>query len=51
MRVFITGSGGMLGSAVYPAFVRAGHEVTATDLVPRPAAGAPMGQLDVRDRT
>ena len=49
MRVLITGSGGMLGSAVYPAFVRAGHDVTATDLVPRPAPGAPMGQLDVRD--
>jgi dTDP-4-dehydrorhamnose reductase len=49
MRVLITGSGGMLGSAVYPAFVRAGHEVVATDLVPRPAPGLPMGLLDVRD--
>lgn len=49
MRVLITGSGGMLGSAVYPAFARAGHEVAATDLVPRPAPGLPMGLLDVRD--
>lgn len=39
----------MLGSAVYPAFARAGHEVVATDLVPRPAPGLPMGLLDVRD--
>lgn len=50
MRVFITGSGGMLGSAAYPALVRAGHEVVSTDLVPRPGPGLPMGDLDVRDR-
>ncbi len=49
MRVFITGSGGMLGSATYPAFIRAGHEVASTDLMPRPAPGLPMGCLDVRD--
>ena len=49
MRVLITGCGGMLGSAVFPAFVRAGHEVVATDLVPRPVDSLPMGQLDVRD--
>jgi dTDP-4-dehydrorhamnose reductase len=49
MRVLITGCGGMLGSAVYPAFVRAGHEVLSTDLVARPAPGLPMGSLDVRD--
>jgi len=49
MKVLITGSGGMLGSAVYPAFVRAGHDVTATDLAPRPVEGLPMGMLDVRD--
>ena len=49
MRVLITGSGGMLGSAVYPAFVRAGHDVVATDLVPRPIGDHPMGLLDVRD--
>ncbi len=49
MRVLITGSGGMLGSAVYPAFVRAGHDTVATDLVPRPEPGLPMDKLDVRD--
>ena len=49
MKVLITGSAGMLGSAVYPTFVRAGHEVTATDLVPRSIGDLPMGMLDVRD--
>ena len=49
MRVLITGSAGMLGSAVYPAFVAAGHEVTATDLNPRPVDRLPMDTLDVRD--
>jgi dTDP-4-dehydrorhamnose reductase len=39
----------MLGSAVYPAFVHAGYEVVATDLVSRPEPGLPMGLLDVRD--
>jgi dTDP-4-dehydrorhamnose reductase len=49
MRVLITGSAGMLGSAVYPAFVAAGHDTTATDLNPRPVGALPMGPLDVRD--
>lgn len=49
MRVLVTGSGGMLGSAVYPAFVRAGHDVIATDLAPRAVGDLPMGLLDVRD--
>jgi dTDP-4-dehydrorhamnose reductase len=49
MRVLITGAAGMLGSAVYPAFVAAGHEVVATDLAPREVAGLSMGMLDVRD--
>jgi dTDP-4-dehydrorhamnose reductase len=48
MRVMITGSAGMLGSAVYPAFVAAGHDVVASDLEPREMAGLPMGRLDVR---
>lgn len=39
----------MLGSAIYPAYVAAGHEVLATDLAPRDVAGLPMAQLDVRD--
>jgi dTDP-4-dehydrorhamnose reductase len=51
MRVLITGSAGMLGSAVYPAFVAAGHEVTATDLHPRAIGDLPMDRLDVRDFT
>lgn len=51
MRVLITGSGGMLGSAVYPAFVRAGHAVVATDLAPHPVGGLSMERLDVRDHS
>jgi dTDP-4-dehydrorhamnose reductase len=38
----------MLGTAVYPAFAEAGHEVIATDLEPRDVAGLPMQRLDVR---
>jgi dTDP-4-dehydrorhamnose reductase len=49
VKVLITGSAGMLGSAVYPAFVRAGHDVRASDLAPRPEPGLPMSTLDVRD--
>ena len=49
MRVLITGAAGMLGSAVFPAFVDAGHDVTATDLAPRQVRGLAMGLLDVRD--
>jgi dTDP-4-dehydrorhamnose reductase len=48
MRVLITGAAGMLGSAVYPVFAAAGHDVVATDLEPRDVAGLPMGRLDVR---
>lgn len=39
----------MLGSAVYPAFVAAGHDVVATDLAPRPVGDLPMDTLDVRE--
>ena len=49
MRILITGSAGMLGSAVFPAFVDAGHDVVATDLKPREVRGMPMDLLDVRD--
>jgi len=45
LNVLITGCGGMLGSAVLPAFRRAGHSVLATDLVPRDD----IYPLDVRD--
>lgn len=49
MRVLITGSAGMLGSALYPAFVRAGHRTVATDLAPMAVGDLPMDRLDVRD--
>lgn len=49
MRTLITGSAGMLGSAVFPAFANAGHDVVATDLKPREVRGLPMSRLDVRD--
>lgn len=49
MRVLITGAAGMLGSAMVPAFRAAGHEVTASDLVPRDIDGVEMRHLDVRD--
>ena len=49
MRILITGSAGMLGSAVFPAFVDAGHDVVATDLEPREVRNMPMDLLDVRD--
>jgi dTDP-4-dehydrorhamnose reductase len=39
----------MLGSAVYPAFVQAGHEVVSTDLNPIDVGGLPVDFLDVRD--
>src|SRR5665811_1539950 len=39
----------MLGSAVFPTFANAGHDVGATDLQPREVRGLPMGRLDVRD--
>jgi dTDP-4-dehydrorhamnose reductase len=49
MRVLITGAAGMLGSAVVPAFVDAGHEVTASDLHPREVRGIQLEFLDIRD--
>jgi dTDP-4-dehydrorhamnose reductase len=39
----------MLGSAVFPTFVDAGHDVVATDLAPREVRGLPMARVDVRD--
>ena len=49
MRILITGCAGMLGSAVFPAFAKAGHDIVATDLQPREVDGLPMSHLDVRD--
>ena len=56
MKVFITGSAGMLGTSLVPVIVDAGHDVVATDIDlsrPRPwGPGYPgMGRLDVRDRS
>lgn len=56
MKVFITGSAGMLGTSLVPVFVTAGHKVVPTDIDlsrPRPwGPGFPgMGLLDVRDRS
>ncbi|MCU1537267.1 MAG: dTDP-4-dehydrorhamnose reductase [Humibacillus sp.] len=55
MRILATGSAGMLGSALVPALVRAGHRVLATDINltdPQPwgPTGPELGHLDVRDR-
>src|SRR5438445_5506029 len=54
MKILVTGAGGMLGSAVVPALVDAGHTVVATDLrVPADGPawnghGSPLTPLDVR---
>jgi dTDP-4-dehydrorhamnose reductase len=55
MKLLFTGSGGMLGSALVPAFVAAGHEVVATDLKPSVhpvwgSVGPELLPLDVRKR-
>jgi dTDP-4-dehydrorhamnose reductase len=55
MRILVTGCAGMLGSALVPAFVAAGHEVFATDInLTEPSPWGPghptITHLDVRDR-
>jgi dTDP-4-dehydrorhamnose reductase len=55
MKVLVTGAAGMLGSGLVPAFVRAGHDVTATDInltSPQPwgLSGPRVVRLDVRVR-
>lgn len=55
MRFLITGAAGMLGSAVVPALLRAGHHVVATDIdlsTSRPWGhrGPTLAHLDVRSR-
>ncbi|MGW5363247.1 SDR family oxidoreductase [Actinopolymorpha pittospori] len=55
MKMLATGSAGMLGSALVPALVRAGHDVVATDIDltdthPWGSAGPRLLWLDVRDR-
>jgi dTDP-4-dehydrorhamnose reductase len=56
VKILVTGAGGMLGSALVPALVEAGHDVWATDLRgsiavegTRPTWPA-LGTLDVRSR-
>ncbi len=54
MNVLVTGAGGMLGSALVPAFVEAGYHVIATDcdVATGPVwgrNGPPLFYLDVRD--
>lgn len=44
MRLLITGAGGMLGSSLYPALLREGHTVLATDIV-----DPSLQVLDVRE--
>jgi dTDP-4-dehydrorhamnose reductase len=55
MKVFFTGAAGMLGSALVPAFDRAGHDVVASDIrsdgIPAWGLnGPPINHLDVRER-
>ncbi len=55
MLILATGAAGMLGSALIPALVRAGHRVVATDIDlrdthPWGGSGPALGHLDVRDR-
>lgn len=59
MRILVTGAAGMLGSALVPTLVDAGHSVTATDIAtgnerwwgPRRAGALPtLEPLDVRSR-
>ena len=53
MNVLMTGTAGMLGSALVPAFVDAGHNVVATDINISPPVwgrrGPRLEYLDVRD--
>lgn len=53
MNVLMTGTAGMLGSALVPAFVEAGHTVVATDIDTSPPVWGRLGPdltyLDVRD--
>ncbi len=54
MKILLTGAGGQIGHDLIGALVTGGHEVTSTDLAPRPpshahAGGASWQRLDVTD--
>jgi threonine 3-dehydrogenase len=53
MKILITGAGGQIGHDLIGALVAQGHEVTSTDLAPRPPSHAHAGgdwhRLDVTD--
>lgn len=53
MKILITGAGGQIGHDLIGALVELGHEVTSTDLAPRPPSHAHAGgdwqRLDVTD--
>lgn len=53
MNILITGAGGQIGHDLIGALVAAGHDVTSTDLAPRPPSHAHAGgawhRLDVTD--
>ncbi len=53
MKILITGAGGQIGHDLIGALIAQGHEVTSTDLAPRPPSHAHAGgdwhRLDVTD--
>ncbi len=53
MKILITGAGGQIGHDLIGALLTAGHDVTSTDLAPRPPSHAHAGgawhRLDVTD--
>jgi len=53
MKILITGAGGQIGHDLIGALLAAGHDVTSTDLAPRPPSHAHAGgawhRLDVTD--
>ena len=53
MKILLTGAGGQIGHDLIGALVAAGHDVTSTDVAPRPASHAAAGgdwqRLDVTD--
>ena len=54
MKILLTGAGGQIGHDLIGALVAGGHDVTSTDLAPRPPSHAHAGgeswqRLDVTD--